>query len=72
MTATVRLKIVRPTLWAGAARARNGYLWTTSEAAAKLIGAGHCVLANSDDIKLLLDEPPGCATMARPLRWATR
>ena len=72
MATTVKLKIVQPMLWAGTARARSGHLWTTPEAAAKLIASGNCVLANPDDIKLLLDEPAPCSTMARPLRWATR
>ena len=78
MATTVKLKIVRPMLWAGTSRARNGSLWADAVDAAKLISSGAAVLANPSDITLLIDAENDslaarhdCMTF-RPKAWVTR
>lgn len=77
LSATIRLKIIAPTLWSGTARARDGFLRVDPKTAAKLIADGVAVLCDPADVVQLIDSEPVPASACRdsavfrvPRGWA--
>ena len=72
MSTTIKLRATGPLLFGGTQRVRGGVLYADPATARELIASSRARLDDPADLALLLDEPAGCDTVARPLRWLTR